>query len=121
MTRTVTLPPDCQHLEEEVAHFAKQMAFSLAFLGKLRSTLKRIRVSQKTNPTGDYEDQLQRCLWLLFVDCRAQRALSNDIVENTCLLSCVFVHFLQEKYREEGVYSIYFQLDGDGATLGNEP
>jgi hypothetical protein len=121
MARTVALPPDCQHLEDDVAHFARQMAFSLAFLAKLRSTLKRIRVSQKTEAAGDYEEQLQRCLWLLFVDCRAQRALATDIVENTCLLSCVLVHFLQEKYREEGVYSVYFQLDGDGTTLGNEP
>jgi hypothetical protein len=77
-------------------------------------------VSQKGESGVEYEEQVQRCLWLLFVDCRGQRSLSGDILENTCLLSCVLAHFLHEKYREEGVYSIYFHQDTEGHTLPNE-
>jgi hypothetical protein len=99
MTRSVTLPKDSLQLEEEVGLFARQMSFSLTFLNKLRSTLRRIRVSQKGESGVEYEEQVQRCLWLLFVDCRALKGLSGDILENTCLLSCVLAHFLHEKYR----------------------
>ena len=35
-------------------------------------------------------------------------------------MSCVFVHFLLEKYKEEGVYSIYFEHDTEGCTLSNQ-
>lgn len=49
-----------------------------------------------------------------------QRSLSGDILENTCLLSCVLAHYLHEKYREEGVYSIYFHQDTEGHTLPNQ-
>lgn len=47
MIRTVPMPPNSEHLEEEIAYFSKHLSFSLAFLNKLRSTLKRIRISQK--------------------------------------------------------------------------
>lgn len=35
--------------------FARQMSFSLTFLNKLRSTLRRIRVSQKGESEMEYE------------------------------------------------------------------
>lgn len=38
---------------------------------------------------------------------------------STCLLSCLLTYFLGEKYREEGVFSIYFEMDGEGCTLDN--
>ena len=120
MSRAVPIPAGCEHLEEEVAHFSRHLSFSLAFLGKLRSTLKRIRVSQKGEWTAEYAEQLQRYLWLLFADSRAERDAGTDIIEATCLMSCLFVHFLVEKYREEGVYSIYFEQDGGGCTLSNQ-
>jgi hypothetical protein len=120
MIRTVPIPPECEHLEEEVAYFSRYLSFSLAFLSKLKSTLKRIRISQKCEPSPEYEEHLQRYLWLLFIDCKAEREIGTDIIESTCLMSCVFVHFLVEKYREEGVYSIYFEQDSEGCTLANE-
>jgi hypothetical protein len=42
-----------------------------------------------------------------------------EIVENTCLLNCIFSYFLMQKYREDGIYSIYFD-DVVGGTLGND-
>ena len=46
--------------------------------------------------------------------------MGTDIIESTCLMSCVFVYLLMEKYREEGIFSIYFEQDGEGCTLSNE-
>lgn len=46
--------------------------------------------------------------------------MGTDIIESTCLMSCVFVYLLMEKYREEGIFSIYFEQDGEGSTLSNE-
>lgn len=103
-----------------MAHFSRHLSFSLAFLNKLKSTLKRVKISQKGEWSGEYEDQLHRYLWLLFIDSKAERHIGTDIVESTCLMSSVFVHFLLEKYREDGVYSIYFEQENEGCTLSNE-
>jgi len=48
MLRSVPLPPHAKDLEEEINAFSKQLSFAFAFLGKVRSTLTKIRVSQKT-------------------------------------------------------------------------
>ncbi len=79
--------------------FSRQLSFSLAFLNKLRTTLRRIKISRKGEDTTD-EESTVRLIWLVFVDCRAEYDLDTDIVESTCLLSCILSHFLADKYRE---------------------
>lgn len=54
MMRNVPLPPGSDHLEEEVGLFSRSLSFSLAFFNKLKSTLKRIKISQKSEITPDY-------------------------------------------------------------------
>lgn len=108
MVRTVAIPAEATHLEEEVATFSRQFSSALTFMTKLRSTLKRIKVSRKTEESSDYLEQVTRLLWLLFVDCRGELQIGSDIIASTCLLGGVLSYYLIEKYQEEGIFSIYF-------------
>jgi hypothetical protein len=47
MLRSIIIPPEASHLEEEVSLFSKQLSFALTFLNKLKTTLKKIKINRK--------------------------------------------------------------------------
>ena len=111
MIRSISIPPEATHLEEEISIFSKQFSSSLTFLNKLRSTLRKIKINRKVEDPPEYMEQAANLLWLFFVDCKAEFQITTDLVENTCLLGCILTFYLVEKYQEEGVFSVYFEHD----------
>jgi hypothetical protein len=47
MIRIIPVGPGTSELEEDVAGFARHLSFALTFLNKLRSTLRKIKISRK--------------------------------------------------------------------------
>lgn len=80
MLRSIIIPPEASHLEEEVSLFSRQLSFALTFLNKLKTTLKKVKINRKGEEPSDYEETITRFLWLLFIDCRAELKIATDIV-----------------------------------------